>query len=175
MKKLILLVALICASITAMAGDFIVHDGKLVWQGVFESEKDLSALEEILVTNGKFFDIINTGDRITCRCDRLHVDPREFGHSIGSTPIFVTANDLSFFCTIQAKDGRYRVTVEQFVLTNNRTGGFLEEGKTERMEDYAVSGENLKGVFKKKPAEIYDALFTKIFTIEEKSYIDDNW
>ena len=175
MKKLILLISLACVSLPAMAGDFIVHDGKLVWQGFFESNKELAALEELIVTNGKFIDIINTGDRITCRCDRLRVDPREFGYSIGSTPIFVTANDLSFFCTIQEKGGRYRVTIDQFVLTNNRTGGFLKEGETERIEDYAISNGDIKGVFKKKPAEIYNAFFTKLFNIEEKSYLENEW
>lgn len=175
MKRIIFIATLLFVSIQATAGDFIVHDGKLVWQGVFESDKDLAALEELLVTNGKFFDIINTGDRITCRCDRETLDPREFGYNIGTLPMYVAANDVSFFCTIQAKNGRYRVTLDQFVLTNNRDGGLFQEGKTESIETFAVSNGELKGQFVKKTAQIYDKFFTKMFTIEEKSYIDDNW
>ena len=176
MKNAFFICLLLLLSVRVEAGDFIVNGGKLVWQGIFETNVGIDDLEGILINSGKFTDIVNTGDRITFWCQRAHLDPRDFGYSIGSTPIYVSGNDISFFCTIQVKEGRYRATVDQFVLTNNVTGGLLKEGDTERIETYAVDrGGGLKSSFMKRPAELYDKFLTKLLTIEEAGYLSDDW
>lgn len=177
MKRIILvLFVIISIHLQASAGNFITNDGKLVWQGVFETTMDIEQLEKTLVNSGRFVDIVNAGDIITFWCRRANLDPREFGYSIGSTPIYITGNDVDFFCTIQVKEGRYRATAELFTLTNNRTGGLLKEGETEKLEAYAVdvSGKLKKG-FSKRPAEIYDKFLTKLLTLQEKEFLNSEW
>lgn len=176
MRKAFLICSLVLLSARIDAGEFLVNDGKLVWQGIFETNLEIGDLEKILVNTGMFTDIINTGDRITFWCKRAHLDPRDFGYSTGATPIYVSGNDISFFCTIQVKDGRYRATVDQFILTNNVTGGLLREGNTERIETYAVNGgDRLKSSFMKRPAELYDKFLTKLLTIKEAAYLSNEW
>lgn len=176
MRKIAIIVLLLLMTLRASAGDFIINDGKLVWQGIFETDLGIDSLTKILSDSGQFEDVVNSEDRITFRCSRAHLDPRDYGYSIGSTPIYVSANDVSFFCTIQVKDGKYRATAEQFILTNNVSGGLLQEGDTERIETYAVDkGERLKAAFLKRPAELYDKLLTKLLTIQDKSYLNDEW
>ena len=55
-------------------------------------------------------------------------------------------------------------------------GGLLQKGDTERIESYAVDkGGRLKAAFLKRPAELYDKLLTKLLTIQDKSYLNDEW
>ena len=90
--------------------------------------------------------------------------------------MYVGANDISFFCTLQAKEGRYRVTVENIILTNRVSGGLFKEGNTEQIETYAIDKKGgFKRTFLKEPTIIYNTFLTKLLAFSEKSYIGDDW
>lgn len=129
MKRIILLLLLIGTFNTFASAQvnnfFLSDDDKVVWQKVFETECSFDELYDRVNTSGAFDNIATDGSIITCRIVRGKVDYRKYGYEWGDLPLLVTATDISCFATIQVKEGRYRITVENFILTENTTRGLF--------------------------------------------------
>lgn len=177
MKKIILAVvsALISLTMSAQTNNFSVTDnGKLIWQKVFDTTMSADDIYTTLINDGRFVDIQNNGGAITCRIPNTTIDVTEYGYSRGSVAMYVVLYDLTGFATIQVKDGRYRVTVEDFTMVCN-TNGTSRIGDRTPLDTWAVRGSALSKGFSKAPSAIYDAFLTEKFTLKPKSYINDEW
>lgn len=90
-------------------------------------------------------------------------------------PIYVSANDLSCFVTIQVKEGKYRVTAEKLTLVAHTTGGLYVAGEKASMETYAIKKGTFSKHFDKSPKIIYDKCLLDAFFIKAKTYINEDW
>lgn len=180
MKKLGLLALLITTynslAFAQINNFFLNEEGKVVWQKIYETNYTYDELYNHVINCGTFEGINGDGtSRITCKIVRGKVDYRNLGFEWGDLPLLVTASDINCFAIIQVKDGRYRVTVDNFSLTENTTRGLFKEGTEDRFEQIAVK----KGTFSKSfignTSTLYDKYLTNIFTLVDKSYIDDEW
>lgn len=156
---------------------FSIVDGKVIWQKVYDTTKNLEELETTIINDGQFSDILVKDGIITCRFDRKKATPKEYG--IKSYSSYVGCNDISGFVTIQVKDGKYRVTIDNIILTEKFTDALYKEGTTHTFETFAL---NNKGEYSKpfskmyQNAEFYNAVFEKLLNFQDKSYLnDDNW
>lgn len=152
----------------------VTQDGKVYWQKVFDTTLDHDGLFNTIVNNGQFVDVID-GEVITFRVVRAKVDYKQLGFTAGNIPLYASACDVTSFVTIQIKDGRYRVTADNIILTENRTGGLFTEGTEHQIETWAVKNGEIAKNFAKASSQLYDKFFTSLFLVGEKSYIDDEW
>ena len=127
MRKVLLTLASICFVISLYAqetSNFTIIDGtKLIWQKVYETKLSEQELLNTLINSGNFTDILSVDGKTTFNVNRAKVDYESAGYTRMDIPIYVSANDLSCFVTVQVKEGRYRVTVERISLIAHTTGG----------------------------------------------------
>lgn len=121
-----------------------------------------------------FTDIIDNNGVITCSVKQSPVDFKSMGYSRGSVPIYVSTYDFTGFASVQVKDGRYRVTVENIVMICN-TEGLSKVGDETTLETWAVRNGKLTGGFSKIPSDVYNRFLTEKFTMKAKSYLDNEW
>ena len=174
--KSILVTTALLLSVTAFAqvDNFSVSEGKVYWQRVYPTDMTHEELLDVIINAGTFTDILD-GDVITFRVIRGKIDLKNLGFSRGTVPMYVSGNDVSCFVTIQIKDGKYRVTVDNIILTENITAGVFKEGTENQIETYAVRQGELTSGFQKKPSKVYNGYFSNLFLFQKKSYIDDEW
>lgn len=162
---------------TAQTLNFGIADGtKVYWQKVFESSMDEGQITKLLVNDGRFTDIINNEGVITCRLVDAVIDYKKMGFPYSDTPMYISKCKTSLFATIQVKDGKYRVTVENVVFVVAEENGIFKIGETDPLEDYAIK----KGAFRNmflhaNGAEILNRYFTETFKLQEKSFLNDEW
>ena len=166
---------LLSATLNAQVNNFSVsQEGKAYWQKVYDTSLEHNGLFNVIVNNGQFVDVMD-GDVITFRVARAKLDFKSLGFSRGAIPLYASGSDVSCFVTIQIKDGRYRVTADNIVLTENTTGGLMEEGTENPIETWAVRNGEITKAFSKIPSQLYDKFFSSLFLLEGKSYINDEW
>ena len=160
-------------------GYFQIAEGRVIWQSVYSTSLNSEDAARRLTIEG--FRVVDATDSmVTFYCDGLNVAPEEFGYSRGETPMYVTGNNLLFRGFIQIKDGRYRVTLDRFILMNNITtaGGVFTAGSTSPIESQALNGTDFSSGFKKIPARIYNQLLYRkffLFNLEASNYLGSDW
>ena len=175
--KSILISAALLLSVTAFAqvDNFHISEvGKVYWQRVYETELTHDELLDIIINAGTFTDILD-GESVTFRVVRGKIDFKSLGFSRGSLPMYASVNDVSCFVTLQIKDGKYRVTVDDIILTENVSGGLFKEGTENTLETYAVKRGEFTNNFMKAPSKLYNGFFSNLFLFQRKEYIDDDW
>ena len=178
MKRLIFSVIasiLFSQALFAQVNNFSVsEDGRAYWQKVYSGDLSHDELLSIIVNDGNFVDI-NDGDVITFRVVRGKLDVEDYGYKRGAVPMYVVNYDVSGFVTVQLKESKYRVTVDNIILVRNLTTRLGKEGEEEPIETWAVKSGELTSGFKKTPSLIYDMYFSNLFQFQKKSYINDEW
>lgn len=166
---------LFSVTLNAQIDNFSVsEDGKLYWQKVFDTVLEHDGIFNTIVNNGQFLDVLD-GDVITFRVVRAKVDYKQLGFTANNIPLYASASDVTCFVTVQIKDGRYRVTADNIILTENRTGGLFKEGTEHNIEVWAVKNGEIAKSFTKASTQLYDKFFSSLFLMEGKSYLDDEW
>lgn len=154
-------------------------DNHVIWQCVYNSSISRQEVEQRLRIEG--FRILDSYDNLVAfYCDNLHVNPKDYGYSIGETPMFVTGRDLIFRGFVQIKEGRYRVTLDRMAFVDNITtaGGVFIRGEITLFEVNALDGDEFSRVFQKIPARIYNTCLYKIFLLgdpENTDYLNHEW
>lgn len=161
-------------SLYAQSNNFDVSDGNLYWQKVYNVELSHDDLLNIIVNNGNFVDI-NDGDVITFRLVRGNLNVEDYGYKRMSVPMYVVNYDVSCFVTIQQKDDRYRVTVDNITLVRSITTRMGKEGEEEPIETWAIKRGRLSDGFSKEPSIIYNGYFSNLFLFQKKTYLGDEW
>lgn len=157
-------------------GNFSVTDtGNIIWQKIYDTEMSYDDIITTIINSGSFTDIVETDSAITLRLPRTAVDFKSMGYARGNVPLYVSGTDFSCFVTIQVKDGRYRVTVENIVLIEATSGGLFIEGHEDPLEMFAVKKGAFAKHFETAPSAIYDQFLSDKFSFKKKSYIDNEW
>lgn len=168
MKRIVILLASLLASYTMMlAQNFNAEDGKIYWQKVYEKEIDIVSA---LTNAGIFTDITTTNGVVSARMKQTAIDLN--GRSTMSVPILIRDGNMTCFVRIQSKEGRYRVTVEQFKIhnkyeENNEVGTELEFWYIKKQDS------SLKPAFNKTAAPVLDDMLSDLFAFNDK--LDDEW
>lgn len=178
MKKILAALCILFAvNVTAQeTNNFsIVEETKLIWQKVYESNLTEQEIINTLINSGEISDVTNVDGKITFNIKGLKVDYEAAGYSRMDIPLYVSANDLSCFITIQVKEGRYRVTAEKLTLVAHTTGGLYVRGEKATIETYAIKKGVFTNHFNKSPKIIYDKCLSNAFLIKKKTYINEDW
>lgn len=161
--------------LSAQVNNFSIIDGNLVWQNVFDTNLSQEGMEKLLIDSGRFSDITNTGDRITFFCPRTRVDYEKTGYRWGNTPTYIPAHDITFFCTFQFKDGRYRATVERMVMIENRTDRLYTDGHSSPLDRFATKDGEFRDLFIRKASDIYNKFLILLLDMRETVALSGEW
>lgn len=169
MKKILLPIALAFMSlnISAQVNNFKVSEnGKIYWQKVFEDSRSAESVVTSIMASGSFSRLLESEGQASFHIDQRPVDVVALGYKRMSVPIYTSTYDFSGQATIQFQEGRYRVTVQDIILSNS-------DG-TQPIETWAVSRGMMTRGFSTVPSELYDRYLTGLFG-PSTSPLDEDW
>lgn len=169
MKKILLPLALAFMSlnISAQVNNFKVSEnGKIYWQKVFEDSRSAESVVTSIMASGSFSGLLESEGQASFHIDQRPVDVVALGYKRMSVPIYTSTYDFSGQATIQFQEGRYRVTVQDIILSNS-------DG-TQPIETWAVSRGMMTRGFSTVPSELYDRYLTGLFG-PSTSPLDEDW
>lgn len=98
--------------------DFKLQDQEIIYQAIFQNENVTYAkLEEQYKKNKQFSNIKISANEITFNVNDLTVDYLKFQFSQVQTPLILQTGKFSGQASVAIKDGRYRVTFRQIMVT----------------------------------------------------------
>ncbi|HLV50705.1 MAG TPA: hypothetical protein VKY44_01960 [Flavobacterium sp.] len=181
MKKTIIFMWLILAfTYNLQAQDsvnnFSSENNKIIWQKVFETNLDFNQLTDKIKESGILEKIEIGENKILGQSKPIEADFKGAGYSEMSTPMYIARSFFDGFVMIEFKDGKYRVTFKNIMLTQKYNDGLSKEGEKTTIETFGLkSGKNeFKGAFTKSPSKILNYTFTKSFDFKSLDK-NDNW
>lgn len=187
MKTLILIAIITLLSTQSFAqapeqvkdsSNFKIEQNTLVWQKIYTTTQNTSTIIKNIKTNGILKDIeIIDSTTVKARIEGLNADYAGAGFSRGTTPMMLLGETISAPVIINIKQGRYRVTIKNILLTTSITTPLSKVGESEPIETYVLKKKNtqFKPAFFTTVAPILTHTFNKIFTPTTPSTEDDNW
>lgn len=156
--------------------NFSSENNKIIWQKVFKTEMDFNQLTAKVKESGILEKVEIGENKIIGQTNPIDADYKGAGYGEMSTPMYVARSFFDGFCMIEFKDGKYRVTLKNIMLTQKYDDGLSKEGEKSTIESFGIKkGKNeIKAAFMKSPAIILDYTFTKAF-IFKSSDKSDNW
>ncbi|MEJ1241794.1 hypothetical protein WBG78_26855 [Chryseolinea sp. T2] len=101
-------------------GNFKIDEQELIYQKIFLNDSITSSkLADYYKTLPFVSNVSAKGDEITFNLNELVVDYKKFQFTQVATPSIIQTGKYSGYATVGVKDGRYRVTVREIVLTGD--------------------------------------------------------
>jgi hypothetical protein len=177
MKRIIIAVSILLFSMTAFAQNhFKAVDYKVIWQNIYDCNVDVNTFHDWLVSCGQCEDIIVSGNTITCKFVDAPIDYKRFGFTSMDISMLVRDNNIRYNATFQFKNGRYRVTLNQFQFIHKYDTRLYEMGEITYMESVAL---NRKGEFKNgiqgATLDVLDVILVNTCEYHEQTHLDDEW
>lgn len=178
MKRFItLLCCLVCIQAYAQHSFSITPERKVIWQKVYEAPINISEYHQWMFNSGQYHDIAMTDNTITCWLNESPIDYQKHGYDMmNDISMLVRDNNIKGFVTIQFKEGRYRVTIEQIQFIHRFDSRLYRKGEITYIEGPAI---NRKGVFGKmvegNTLVVLDAVFSDIFEYKQSAHLNNEW
>lgn len=119
-------------------GDFKIANTEIVYQKIFErSSVTLEELDSLLKTSPGVGDVTMSEGSLSAKLTDFVVDYRKFKFPQVSTPPIIQTGRFSGSITAEAKDGRYRITLEQIMMKGDI--GYKDIPQPEPMTNYACT------------------------------------
>ncbi len=173
MKYIIITIALI-TSINLTAQDhFILEEGKVIWQKIYETKKSKEDIIAHFKSSGlfKLFRVEDGKIIATLRPQSIDKEDKKIAGTL-PPPLTVKAS-YAGTVIIGLKDDKYRVTYKDILIVGN--GEMIKKGAKQPFEQHYVNkdGKAFRISFNKKPKTIYNLAFNKTFEIEAPK--QDDW
>ena len=177
MKRFIILLSIIISTSAFAQHNFsITSEQKIIWQKVYDSPVTINEFHTWLFNNGQHNDIAIADNTITCWLNELPIASNQNKYSTMQMSILARDSNAKCFATIQFKEGRYRVTLEQIQFIQAFDSSLSEKGEITYIEGPAI---NRKGTFNKmvegNTLVILDALFSNIYEYKLSAHLNDEW
>lgn len=159
--------AIMSLNLFAQVNNFKVSEsGKVYWQKVFEDSRSAESVLTSIMASGSFSGLMESEGQASFHIDQRPVDVVALGYKRMMVPIYTSTYDFSGQATLQFQEGRYRVTVQDIILSNS-------DG-TQPIETWAVSRGMMTRGFSTIPSELYDKFLTGLFG-PSISPLDEDW
>ncbi len=162
---------------TSESDNFIVKNGQVIWQKIYDTNLTKKQLVEAIKTSGYFEDVTIVNEKkMTAKINQLSPDHKAYGLSHLSTPSLISDNNIKAFVIIEFKDKQYRVTLKSIKLIDNLhdtnfSGSILMDIELAILNKKHTT---FRDYFFKKSSKILDFTFRKI-TDFNKMIEDDTW
>jgi len=170
MKQTIAFLLITLSTFVVRAQDpdtFILRDGDIIWQKVYQTDMDSTAVVGYLQASGQLKDFTNTPGGLVCSIIPRQMDYRGAGFRYIQVVAVVLDNEMEGTALIQFKDGRYRVTVNHIRFVSE-----LPMFPDLTMADFIDRKGIQKVFYSKNTAAILDYELNSIFEISET---EDSW
>ncbi len=168
MKCLAWIVVTFFSLLTAQAQDlhgFKIENGKLIWQKVYRSDKSMDDLANYFNRSIAIQNLKVSGELLTGRLSKTEIYYKGAGFSWTSTPDYVLFYDVSAFFTIDFKEGRYRITIDQIYITQKKRDPNTGRIEVTLLSTHVLKKNKYRSNFIKAGAEIFDFTFSKYFEV----------
>ena len=173
MRYLILLITLITTLSLSAQDNFVLDEGKVSWQKVYETKKSKEEIIAHFKSTGlfKLFRVEDGKIYATLRPQSIDKDDEKIAGTL--PPPLVVKTSFAGTVIIGLKDDKYRVTYKDILLVGD--GELIKKGEKQAFEQHYVNkdGKAFRISFKKKPLTIYNLAFNKAFQMEVAK--SDDW
>ncbi|MBN8623218.1 MAG: hypothetical protein J0L47_08835 [Flavobacteriales bacterium] len=182
MKKLFLLFIFISGFAFGQMENFVVNDGQVQWQKVYETTKTFDEIQKAVKNKNNVKITEQTENTIIGEFKGLIMDYRKAGHTYMGTPIVLNETNKYYgLFKIEFKDGKYRATIrnvasEGMTMTMYGAGLGLGSDLDTTLETMVLNkkGEVRKG-FAKVAGKIIDVTFIDLMDFNKTEINNDNW
>ena len=165
---------LACAGAWAQGHHFRVEDRQVSWQQVFPSELDSAAIVRAVSLSGAFADVVPVEGGVTFRVLPHEADYEVAGFKRGRTPMVLLACLVECHALVEFRDGRYRVTADNFTVIEDMDSHFFQRGRRSSLESWVLDGERFKKDFVSSGlAPILESDLLCLFSFKEKQ--EEDW
>ena len=139
---------------------FQLKEGRIIWQQVYESPADSTAVLDFVFGSGNFSDIAEISSGISVTIPPRRVDIRAAGLKAGSVSMYIINYTFTAHGMMEIRPGRYRVTVD-LIRFQSQPDLPLEAYALDRRGEF-------KPVFlSMNAAQALDSELTRLFMIKE--------
>ena len=172
MKRLfILLLALM--PIGAFAQGFQIENGQIKWQKVYNTDMTFDDIYTAMITSNDFDEIQALEGCIIAKIKPVDYVPEDYGFRYGNSNTLLLNGALGpVTVRIDVKEGRYRVTATDIIVTRTTSGGMLPRGYQSKLEDYALKRGQPNSQMTDQFAPIFEQFLTRKTTFTK---VDDEW
>lgn len=183
MRKLIITLFTLLASLACFAQNdndynFVVKDGEIIWQRVFQDSRPFDELCDVAKASKAFENVVINGSKIEGSLTPEKADIKGAGYGYMSASYLVSNSHLAANFVLQWKEGRYRVTLMdiKFIgagMMGVSVGGIfasaIAPGEKINLDTFLRKNGKIKETFySSDTAEILDYTFTSIFMLQSK-------
>lgn len=162
--KTFILLSLLITCFTAGSQNFIVQNGALIWQRIYENPDN------------------HPVKPLTLQLEKVSINGSDYSGQINKTPVNYTAYGMKrmqmpLYMTqpfradvhIEIKPDKYRVTVSNILFDDLADASLLTTESTSPLSDYAVTSSGQIREGQKKALAVFDQDLTVRFTIQNQS------
>ncbi len=174
MKYLIIALALITTlGLKAQDNHFLLTEGNVTWQKVYETKKSKEELISYFKSSGlfKLFRVEDGKIIATLRPQSIDKSDKKIAGTL--PPALTVKAKYAGTVMIDLKGDKYRVTYHNILIVGS--GEIIKKGEKQPFEKHYVNkdGKTFRISFNKKPVVIYNAAFNQTF--EMKVAKSDDW
>ncbi len=158
--------------------NFLVNNGQMQWQKVYEKSIEINEVSNVMNKNGMFYDVGVTENTINFKFKDYKIDYKSSGKSLMSIPSYISNGQYAGNGYIDIKEGKYRVTINHltylFTTLNlsgnnmNQTSFILEDGTVKK-------GTNDFTSRFKKDAYLFNNSFNNLFDFSRYNQVSDDF
>ena len=155
------------------AQNFLFENGQIKWQKVYESDMTFAEIHTAVVVSNDYEDIQVLDNCIFATLKPVDYVPEDYGFEYWDSNTLLLNGALGPIAVrIDVKEGRYRVTATNILITDITSGGLLPLGYKSKLEDYALK----RGAPNKMMTEQFGPVFEKFLTRKTTfKKINDEW
>jgi len=184
MKRISILLFLIFYTLVyCQENAFIINNKQVVWQRIYETDKNISQIKNTLLTSGKIKFTLEENNILMGEISNFIMDYKGAGFTKMGTPMYLNENSkFNGTFKLELKENRYRVSVtniicEGYSLSIYSGGLGISDNGKDNIETLILTNdrEYFKGSFQGKPSRIVNYSFANLFDITKYNSTDDNW
>ena len=173
MKYIIITIAFITTLNLSAQDNFVLNEGKVTWQKVYETKKSKEEIIAHFKSSGlfKLFRVEDGQIIATLRPQSIDKEDKEIAGTL--PPPLVVKAKYAGTVIIGLKDDKYRVSYKEILIVGS--GEVIKKGEKQAFEKHYVNkdGKAFRVSFNKKPQTIYNAAFDQTFRMEVAK--SDDW
>ena len=175
--RALVLVVLYFNSFTILSqeiGNFNIDNSKVLWQKVYDSKMSESEIIRYFKTSGILIDSEISEKSLIAKIEPIETNMDGLSIKRSSVAIYMLRSLVEGTCTIEFKEGRYRVSMRNINFIWNGGDGMFEDGEKTNAEYYLVKKKGgWKGAFTRGDYMVLQNTFDQLFTIKNRT--NEEW
>lgn len=159
--------------IAAGAQGFQIEDGEITWRKIYTADMTVSDIHKAMVISDDYYDIVTFHDCIVAKTKPIDYIPEDYGFRWANSHTTLLNGALGpITLRIDVKEGRYRVTAYDMIITDITPTGLLPVGAQTHIEELALDGNSPNKTMTTQLAPIFDHLLNRLTSFQK---VDDDW